>query len=301
MMPAHNSEGNSMLGLIGLGLVGTALAKRFTGAGFDVIGYDVVDEQRESARKLGVLPANSPAEVFRSARRVVLSLPTSREVEAVTSDATEELRPGDVIIDTTTGDPVDSARLAERLAKRGVTFIDATILGSSQQVADHDVVVMAGGSAQAIATCGDVFDSFARRTFAMGESGSGAIAKLVANLVLGLHRLVLAEGLALGESAGVDPEAMLDVLRAGSTFSRVMDVKGDKMIQRDYAPQGRLAQHLKDVELIIELAQRAGARIPLTDLHRDLLDAAVGAGLGEQDNSAVIELFRPSDGGTRGI
>jgi 3-hydroxyisobutyrate dehydrogenase-like beta-hydroxyacid dehydrogenase len=111
------------------------------------------------------------------------------------------------------------------------------------------------------------------------------------NLVLGLNRAALAEGLTFARSLGLDPGLTLAVLREGAAYSRAMDAKGPKMIAGDFTPQARLSQHLKDVRLILAEARRAGAATPLSDVHRALLEAAEAAGYGEADNSAVIRAY----------
>jgi 2-hydroxy-3-oxopropionate reductase len=115
--------------------------------------------------------------------------------------------------------------------------------------------------------------------------------KLVVNLVLGLNRAVLAEGLALAEACGIDLAVALGVLKATPAWSAAMDTKGPKMIARDFAPQARLSQHLKDVRLIRELAKRTSANVPLSDAHEQLLMQAVAMGLGDADNSAVLGVY----------
>ena len=112
--------------------------------------------------------------------------------------------------------------------------------------------------------------------------------KLVTNLVLGLNRAALAEGLAFAESLGLDPAATLGVLRDSMAYSRIMDTKGPKMIARDFIPEARLSQHLKDVRLIL----KSGGTLPLSTLHRDLLEQLENAGHGELDNSAIIKAFQ---------
>jgi 3-hydroxyisobutyrate dehydrogenase-like beta-hydroxyacid dehydrogenase len=115
--------------------------------------------------------------------------------------------------------------------------------------------------------------------------------KLVLNLVLGLNRAVLAEGLCYAAAAGVDPAAALEILKAGPAYSRVMDTKGQKMLAGDFTAEARLSQHLKDVRLILESGARAGASLPLSSVHRALLEKAEAAGFGAADNSAVIKAF----------
>jgi 3-hydroxyisobutyrate dehydrogenase-like beta-hydroxyacid dehydrogenase len=129
------------------------------------------------------------------------------------------------------------------------------------------------------------------RRFHVGPPGSGARLKLIVNLVLGLNRAVLAEGLALAKRCDIEPVAALDVLRATPAYSKVMDTKGTKMIAGDYSPQARVAQHLKDVRLIRELARRHDAKTPLSAVHEALLQSAAELGFAEADNSAIIEAF----------
>lgn len=112
--------------------------------------------------------------------------------------------------------------------------------------------------------------------------------KLVVNLVLGLNRAVLAEGLTFAKRLGVSQQDALKVLKAGVAYSRIMDTKGDKMISGDFTPVARLSQHLKDVRLMLAAAARTGQRLPLSETHRELLERAEQLGLGALDNSAVI-------------
>jgi 3-hydroxyisobutyrate dehydrogenase-like beta-hydroxyacid dehydrogenase len=229
--------------------------------------------------------------VLASAQRVVLSLPTSDVVAQVIADCSAALRPGQIIIDTTTGQPQATARLGQQLAGRGVAYLDATIAGSSDEVRRGKAIVMAGGDRAAFAACADCFASFAAQSFHLGACGAGARTKLVVNLVLGLNRAVLAEGLALARRLQLDPATTLEVLKAGAAYSRAMDHKGEKMIHGDFAPQARLTQHLKDVRLILATGEEAGAKLPLGEVHRELLEQLEAAGLGEADNSAIIKAF----------
>ena len=131
---------------------------------------------------------------------------------------------------------------------------------------------------------------------ALGE-GSGKIgdvgrAKLAVNLILGLNRLALAEGLVFAERLGLDPEAFLKVARSSAAYSQVMDVKGSKMVRNEFAAEGRVTQHLKDVHLMLEQAQRLKQRLPLLEIHAEVLEACIGQGEGDFDNSAVIREIR---------
>jgi 2-hydroxy-3-oxopropionate reductase len=225
-------------------------------------------------------------------------LPTSDVVEAVANQVSSAWRANAVVIDTTTGDPAKTTAIGDGLAAVGVRYLDATIVGSSEQVRTADAVALVGGDPATVAACTDLFACFAREWFHVGPRGSGARMKLAVNLVLGLNRAVLAEGLSFAAACGLDPGETLRVLQATSAYSRVMDVKGRKMIERDFHPQARLAQHLKDVRLIVAAAEQSGATVPLSETHRRLLESACAAGMGDDDNSAIIAAFAPRPGAT---
>jgi 3-hydroxyisobutyrate dehydrogenase-like beta-hydroxyacid dehydrogenase len=212
-------------------------------------------------------------------------------VEAVLEQMKVGLRAGKLLIDTTTGSPEQSAALGARLADRGVVYLDAPVSGSSEQTRRAEVTTLVGGPRESFEACRDLFDCFSMRTFYTGPCGSGASMKLVSNLVLGLNRAALAEGLAFASSIGLDALATLDVLMGSMAYSKIMDTKGRKMIERDFQTQAKLSQHLKDVRLMIQAAAAKGLRLPLSETHRQLLVAAEQAGYGEADNSAVIAAY----------
>jgi len=282
------------IGLIGLGLVGSALTERFTSAGFEVVGYDIDRSRFEFLNNFNIEPANSPVEVAENCQRIVLSLPDSDVVKDVVQGSKGIVNgaiSGTVIIDTTTGDPVSTVELSERLHCREIDYIDSTIVGSSEQVRSGEVILLIGGEKDIVIQQEDIFDSFASDYFLMGPNGKGAEAKLVVNLVIGLNRLVLSEGLALGIHAGIEPELLLKVLKSSAAYSKVMDIKGEKMLKLDFTPQARLKQHLKDVGLILDMGKRVKSPLPLSSIHSELLNKAVEKGHGDEDNSAIINVF----------
>src|SRR5581483_4874146 len=180
----------------------------------------------------------------------------------------------------------------KQLAELGVDYVDACVGGSSAQVRRGEAVVMAGGSVQAWERSRDLFDAFAKKSWLLGPPGSGARMKLVFNLVLGLNRAVLAEGLEFAAHAGIAPSQALEVLREGAAYSGVMDTKGERMVTADFSPEARLSQHRKDVRLILAAAERWGAVTPLSHVHDALLERAEALGYGQADNSAVITAFQ---------
>lgn len=279
------------VGLIGIGLVGTAAAERLLAAGLAVIGFDVAEERRAALRALGGEAADEMRAVA-ACERILLSLPTSAIAGAVLDELRPVLRPGTLLIDTTTGAPEDAVRFAEQARTAGAEYVDATVGGSSRQVRAGEAILICGGSEDAFRRCADLFAVLGRRAFHVGPAGSGARMKLVLNLVLGLNRAVLAEGLEFARSSGIDPALALEVLESGPAYSRAMETKGPKMLAGSFEPEARLSQHLKDVRLILAAGARQGARLPLSTLHAELLAEVEAAGGGGLDNSAIIQAFQ---------
>lgn len=278
--------------MIGVGLLGSAIAERLLEHGFGVLGYDCDPRQCESLAAKGGRAASSATEVVGACERIVFSLPDSDVVTKILRDVESTLRRDQVLIDTTTGAPAVAVGTGRRLAEQGVAYLDAAVCGNSNELRRGEVLVVAGGPAAAYESCRDIFAAFARGSWRMGDCGMGLKTKLTTNLVLGLNRAVLAEALGFAEAIGLDREQVLAVLQQSSSYSRVMDLKGRKMLTGDYEPQARLSQHLKDVRLMLEAGGEADARLPLTALHRQLLEQAEEAGLGGADNSAIAEVFR---------
>ena len=279
------------VGMIGLGLMGTALTERLLDAGYTVWVHNRTHEKAEPLVARGARWSDNPLAVC---DRVLISLYTTDTVEEMLDRLADGLRPGQILIDTTTGDPEQTARLGASLAARGVQYLDAPISGSSEQTRRGEVTAIVGGPDDVFEACRDLFDCCAAKTIYAGPCGSGARMKLVSNLVLGLNRAALAEGLVFAQTLGLNAEAALHVLMSSMAYSRTMDTKGQKMVEGDFRTRPRLSQHLKDVLLILDAAAKAGQGLPLTDAHRRLLEVAEAAGLGDADNSAVILAFTGS-------
>ena len=279
------------IGLIGLGLVGSAMAERLKADRFDVIGFDIDKAKCEQLEQLGGVAVNNPAQAAEQADRIILSLPDTDAVLQVVEGPGGILEAKKVpgyIIDTTTGEPDKTAALAQRLAGRDVYFLDAPFSGSSRQVRDKEVVFMVGGEKAAYEKCMDIFKSLGEKSFYLGASGNGSRAKLAGNLILGLNRLALAEGLVFAAKLGLEPRAFLELLKVTPAYSAAMDIKGKKMLEGDFTPQARLRQHHKDVSIILKYAENLGQGLPLSKVHLEVLEKAIAAGNGELDNSAVI-------------
>jgi 3-hydroxyisobutyrate dehydrogenase-like beta-hydroxyacid dehydrogenase len=279
------------VGLVGIGLVGTAFAETLSAGGFAVVGFARREAKRRELESLGGMAAASLGEVARKVDRVILSLPDSNVVEEVVLGPGGLLASGAglrIIIDTTTGEPERTEALAVRLRDQGVELLDAPISGSSEQIRRRKGVFLIGGERATYESCLDLFQTLSESHYYLGSAGAGSRAKLASNLILGLNRLVLAEGLVFAERLGLDLEAFLAMARTTPAYSAAMDIKGEKMIRGDFTPQARVAQHHKDIRIMLEVAERLGQELPLARVHKEILERCMAQGEGELDNSAVI-------------
>jgi len=295
MMHRDKNQIPTRVGLIGVGLVGTVLAKHFLANGLEVVGYDVDIDRLDCLKRIGGTCTKGPAEVAERVNHVVLSLPDTAVVLEVIEGANGILhaaRKPFYIIDTTTGDPDDIVVLADRLAQSQISLLDATISGASSQLEKREAVLMVGGDPAAYDACADLLRLLADEVFYVGPSGFGSKAKLATNLVLGLNRLALAEGMVFAEKLGLPLDSFLRLLRVGPAYSVAVDVKGEKMLNNDFEPVSRIRQHHKDVSLMLKHAKKCSQHLPLSHVHLGILEKAIAAGDGELDTSAVIKEIR---------
>ncbi len=294
------------VGMIGLGLMGSVMTRRLMDNGFDVVGFDVRDEARKSFAAAGGTPAASIAELASSCDRAVISVFDTGQVEDVVEGAHGVLsapageRQLRVVINTSTCEPDRIAALAGRAQTRGLDFVELPISGTSQQVAQGDGVGLVAGGEETARACRDIIDAICPRTYFMGAFGNGAKTKLAINLVLGLNRAALAEGLTFADRLGLPLDAFLEAAKGSAAYSQIMDVKGAKMIARDFTPHGKVAQSLKDFGLILDAGASRGQTLPLAGIYAELMKGCVAAGEGDYDNCAIIEEIRRRRSGDTG-
>ena len=285
-------ENTQTVGVVGLGLMGEVLAGRLMAAGFGVLGYDIDPGKNAHLVSLGGRAAGSPAEIA-ACDRIVLAVFNTDQVEEVVEQALlPAAKPGTIVLCTSTCDPDRIATLGARLAGSAIRFLETPVSGTSEQVRQGDGVGLIGGDRAAAADAVAVLDALFPRRFHIGEVGDGGRAKLAVNLILGLNRLALAEGLTFAERMGLEPAAFLEVAKGSASYSQVMETKGPKMLRRDFSPEGRVKQTLKDVHMMLNQGERLGQDLPLLRVHCDVLEACVRAGDAERDNSIIVEEIR---------
>lgn len=288
-------NGKSPVGLIGIGLMGMACAKRMRGAGLELLGYDVDAKKLEAFVKLGGRAATSVAEIAATCHKVVLAVFNTEQVEQTVAALAAALpagKPPLIALCVSTCDPdIISALVAHTPADK-IRYVEAPVSGTSQQTETGDALGMIGGDPAAADEACDVLDAICPRRHHLGAAGNGGRAKLAINLILGVNRAALAEGLVFAQKLGLDPGAFLKVARESAAQSQVMDIKGPKMVSGDFTPHGFITQTRKDFLLMLDQAKVRGQGLPLAETYVSIVDGCVAAGEGERDNAIVIEEIR---------
>ena len=293
---AQNIEKPSApIGVIGNGLMGMACARRLADAGYRISGYDVDPAKSAAVAALGGSAATSVAEIARNCRTVVIAVFNTDQVDASIEELLAALpadAPALTAICVSTCDPDRIEALARRLPTNRLRYIEMPVSGTSEQAAQGVALGLVGGDPAAADAVRDVLDVLCPRRHHLGAAGNGGRAKLAINLILGINRAAMAEGLVFAERMGLDPGAFLKVAKDSAAYSQIMDIKGDKMIAGDFTPHGKIAQTLKDFKLMLELAQRLKQQLPLTTTYTDIVEGNMKHGEAELDNAAVISEIR---------
>jgi 3-hydroxyisobutyrate dehydrogenase-like beta-hydroxyacid dehydrogenase len=283
------------ISVIGLGLMGTPIAGLLLKAEYRVTGFDVVRKQMSALAPLGLRAANSPKEAARGADLVILSLPNWKAVlEAVEGKGgvLEGARKGQIVADTSTSPPWESRALGERLAKKGVEWMDVPISGSSAQARVGNMVFMAGGKKAVFEKIRPVLDRIGKKTVYAGKSGSGATLKLAINHTLYLNQAAAIEGLVLGLKAGLAPDVLFDVITSGAASSDLLMARGKDMLRGNFSPKGPVILANKDLALSLETAKQLGVVLPVGALYQQLMLKAHYNGWDREDATAVMKIYQ---------
>jgi len=290
---------NNCIGMVGLGLVGTALAKRFKAAGYDCIGFDVRADAVQAFQAAQFKTTASVGGLLESTQTLVLAVFDTAGVVDVADQIQRHLRalvrplPTPVtLMDCSTGDPVKLAELSKRLALDNIRLIEAPLSGSSVQIENGEATLLLGGDAQHMESVHRVLNAMSATRVHVGVAGMAAKAKLATNLVLGLNRAALAEGMVFAQTLGIQPATFLQLVLKTPARSEAAVVKGPMMVDGQFEPQSRIRQHLKDVQLMLDMAQSSSQNLPLSQTHFQLMRKAMEQGDGELDNAAIILQMR---------
>jgi 2-hydroxy-3-oxopropionate reductase len=285
-------------GFVGLGVMGRAQARRILAAGIPLTVHSRTAWAVEALVAEGATAAASPAEVAAASDVVIVMVPDAPDLEAVLNGPDGILagaHDGLVVAGMGTHHPGAMPPLAERCAAVGVRLLDAPVSGGEVGAIEGSLSIMAGGDAVAFERALPVFRAMGRTIVHVGPSGAGQMTKACNQLIVGATIAAVAEGLRLAEAAGVDRAVVRTALTGGYATSRVLEIHGGRMIDRNFVPGGRSALHAKDAHIIQDTAQTLGVELPVFDVVAERFDRLVAAGGGDLDHSALILLLEEGE------
>ncbi len=270
------------------------MASNLLHSGFQVTVYNRTASKSEPLAAEGALVAATPQSAAEDKDVIITMISNDdsiREVFYGDNGILNAMKPGAVIIDSSTISPGLVREIAAAVEERGGKFLDAPVTGSKPAAIDGTLVFMVGGNASVIEEHRDIFDAMGRLLLHMGENGSGAVAKLAHNAMVGIHNVALAEGFSIAVKSGVPADKFLELVQNGSAGSKQAELKGRKIIDDDFSNQFSLALMLKDLKLASSLSDSTGVPSPMLGLAKSMFQTGFNHGYGDEDLSAVVKTY----------
>jgi 3-hydroxyisobutyrate dehydrogenase len=289
------------VGFIGLGIMGSRMAAGLRRAGFELVVWNrTAKTAGDWAEEHGAEVAGSPAEVAARCDRVITMVVDGEQVESVLTaegaGAANAAHENSLFIDMSTIGPAAARRIGGALAERGIRFLDAPVTGSSPKAEDGTLTIMVGGEAEDFERALPLFRAMGELVLRVGPLGQGQMVKLINNAVAAANTAVVAEALMLGRSAGIDLDALVTVMKAGSGASAMLALKERPLREHDYTTLFKLEHMLKDLRLCLDEAESVGQRMAFAEQTAELLAEADAAGHGEEDFAALLEALEARSG-----
>jgi len=279
------------LGFIGLGNMGSEMARHLLAAGHTLNVYARGERSRAHAGRLGLTPLSTPAEVARTSEVVFTMVTAGADVESVALGPDGVIHgdlPGMILVDMSTISPAIARDVGRRLGERGIAMLDAPVSGGVVGAKAASLTFFVGGDKSHFERVKPLLECMGKTIFHMGPLGTGQVTKL-ANQIAQLACLQgAAEALLFAREQGADPGKVREAVMTGLGASRMLDLLGKKMVERDFAAGIVAALHHKDIGVALEIARDAGLPMPVTAQVMQQLDALMGSGLGEQDTSSLL-------------
>jgi 3-hydroxyisobutyrate dehydrogenase-like beta-hydroxyacid dehydrogenase len=281
------------IGFIGLGVMGRPMALHLLKAGYRVAVYARRPDAAAPVIAAGATLVSTPAQLASESDVVMTNVTATADVEQVllgSDGVIQGARPGTIVIDFSTISPQATKRIAAALAKKQIQMLDAPVSGGPAGAEGATLVIMVGGDETTLAAARPLLERLGKKIVHMGGNGAGQVAKACNQLALLVNAEGTAEALALGVRYGLDPAAVREALLGGIAASRVLEVFGKRMAERDFTPGMAARLYDKDIGFVLELARDAGLELPAASLVRRRLDELVAEGKTSQDLASIIEL-----------
>ena len=281
------------IGFIGLGIMGTPMAGHLLDAGHSLVVYDVVPELVAGLTEQGAKAGTSAQDVASQVDVIISMVPDSPDVESVYLTENGVLagaKAGTLLIDMSTISPTTAIKVAQAAAEKGCPMLDAPVSGGDVGAKNATLSIMVGGDEDTFERAKPILEVMGTPVLC-GASGAGQTVKACNQIQVALNFIGMAEALVLGAKAGVDPAIVVKVLSGGYAQTRVMDVRGPRIVKGDFAPGFRSRFHYKDLNIIRETARAYSCSLPASALAHELFSAMQAKGWGELDHSAVIKVI----------
>ena len=289
---------NETVGFIGLGIMGAPMAAHLLRACYPLVVYNRTRSKAEPLLAMGAESCSSCRDLAGRCDIIISMVSDSPDVEEVylgKEGVLAGVRPGTLLIDMSTISPVVAVRIAGAAGDKGCPMLDAPVSGGDVGARNATLAIMVGGQEHVFERARPLFERLGKPILC-GASGAGQTVKACNQIATALHLIAMSEALVLGQKAGVDPAIVLQVLSGGYAQSRVLDVRGPKVIQRDFVPGFRGRLHHKDLNIVRETARALNCCLPASALAHELFSSMVANGLGELDHSAVIQVLESLSG-----
>jgi 2-hydroxy-3-oxopropionate reductase len=270
------------------------MVKNLLKAGYPVLCYDIVPEPLKELAAAGAALAASNKEVAEKSEVVVTMLPNSPHVEQAVlgpKGILEGARSGLLLLDMSTISPIVSQKVAAEAASKDVKMLDAPVSGGEKGAIEGTLSIMVGGERAVFDKVLPIFQAMGKTITYIGPIGSGGFVKLANQIIVAINLTAIAEALVLGTKAGIDLELMINALSGGLAGSKCLDQKRNNYLQHAFQPGFKIDLHYKDLNLIMESAEKLGVPLPATALVRELFSALRVKGRGQMDHSGVITLL----------
>lgn len=282
------------LGFIGLGIMGKPMSKNLLKAGHELVVFDFNQTSIDEVVALGAKQAKDSAGVATECDVIITMVPNSPHVRAAAlgeGGILETAKPGTVLIDMSSIDPVESKKIGAELAKKGIEMLDAPVSGGEPKAIDGTLSVMVGGKKDLFDKYYEVLMVMAGSVVYVGELGSGNIAKLANQIIVALNIAAMSEALTLATKAGADPELVYKAIRGGLAGSTVLDAKAPMVLNRNFNPGFRIELHIKDLTNALNAAHSVTAPLPLTSQVMEIMQALKADGFEKDDHCGIAKYY----------
>ena len=278
------------IGFIGIGLMGLPMAKNILKAGYNLKAFNRSQKKTEALKEFGAEISVTIDDAVKDTDVVITMLTDDTAINEVmdSSNFLENLKSDATVIDMSSVKPTTATKHGNNLKSKNINYLDAPVSGGTIGAEKASLAIMVGGEQKVFDNVLDVLNTMGNPTL-VGPSGSGQVSKLANQIIVGLTIGAVAEAITLCEKAGANPNKMIKALSGGWADSKILQIHGKRMIDKDFTPKGKTVVHLKDMNNILECANSYNTHLPISNLIKEMYKSLVENGHGETDHSSLYK------------